>query len=68
MALLLEIKRNKQFSPGHRDIRTPEQTGAQEERNRETTPAFNPDLEVKGSGKTKTTLIPRGLKEENVNT
>lgn len=51
-------KENKQFSPGHREISSPEQTRTQKGRNTETTLGFNPDPEVKGSGKTKTTLIP----------
>ncbi|KAF7479775.1 Hypothetical predicted protein [Marmota monax] len=47
-----------------RSTRSPEHTRAKKERSTEATPGFNPDREVKGSRKTKTTLIPRGMTEQ----
>lgn len=46
------------WAQGCKKPRTLEQTRTQEERSTETTLGFNPDLKVKGSGKTKTTFIP----------
>lgn len=48
-------KENKQFSPGHRDIRSPEPQNKPGHRKKgaEVTTGFNPHLKVKGNGRQK---------------
>lgn len=59
LVLPLEIKRkisSSAWAQGDKQPRTNQDTERKEYT--ETTLGFNPDFEVKGSGKTKTTLIP----------
>jgi hypothetical protein len=64
----LEIKKeNEQFGPGHRDIRSPEpqnKPGQRKKRVQRLPQVLILMLRVKGSGKTKTTLIPQGMTKE----